>query len=462
MNDVSKTTKTDTQKDGGKTAFACQLKAARERTGKKQSQFYSQIKDGISPGDGSRTYDAISLTSNVSYNQYEIGKSFPSLPILRRLAYYCNVSADELLGIYDAKYYCRLIKKIFPDTALTTTDLPLAPDEWPNDTNCKLRIKVTAPEGREYYPSITELENIRKNCWDDYQLTLSKQIASHLRREIFREKLLREEFNYTDEQLVFLRKLAFLALNETFETPVIERNQTATNAFNDFCRQITANPQLYEGCFQGNIDIAICFYLMTNINPASAGNRIPALFKFHALKMQGGKNLPFTVPSAEFGKALSVMSKADGLLKRMNCDSNADLSYFKGGNPFHNEFYRFLISRIKSFTAVNSQQNGTPAPEDPSRVKTTEYNPVTHANLKILLLDKLVTEGKYFENGQWKAYTDYRPAFFSNDKETPLTAEEIKQLLNRDLFGFKPSKPQTKRPPGLTKSIHKGDGHGGY
>ena len=255
MNDDSKTSEKNTQQDGGKIAFACQLKAARERTGKNQSQFFSLIKKGKSPGDAIYTYDASSLKHNISYNQYEIAKNFPSLPELRRLAYYCNISADELLGMYDAKYFCRLIKKVYPDTAIITTDQPLSPDEWPNDANCKLRIKVTAPEGREYYPSITELENIRKSCWDDYQLTLSKQIASHLHRELFREKLLQEEFNYTDEQLGFLKILSFLALNETFQTPVIERTQTATNAFNDFCRHVTGNQNLYEGCFQGNIGL---------------------------------------------------------------------------------------------------------------------------------------------------------------------------------------------------------------
>ena len=461
MNDDSKTSEKNTQQDGGKIAFACQLKAARERTGKNQSQFFSLIKKGKSPGDAIYTYDASSLKHNISYNQYEIAKNFPSLPELRRLAYYCNISADELLGMYDAKYFCRLIKKVYPDTAIITTDQPLSPDEWPNDTNCKLRIKVTAPEGREYYPSITEMENIRKSCWDDYQLTLSKQIASHLHRELFREKLLQEEFNYTDEQIGFFKILSFLALNETFQTPVIERTQTATNAFNDFCRHVTGNQNLYEGCFQGNIDLAICFYLMTNINPVSAGNRIPALFKFHALKMQGGKHLPWNITSTAFGKALSELSRSDSLLKKMNSDDNDNLTYFKGGNPFHNEFYRFLISRIKSFTADDNPKNGKQAPEDSSSARTPEYNQTTHANLKMLFLDKLVRNGRYRENGEWKAFTDYCPAFFADINETA-TAEIIKTMLKKELFGAKPAKPQTKQPPGPSKSIHKGDGHGGY
>ena len=50
MNDDSKTSEKNTQQDGGKIAFACQLKAARERTGKNQSQFFSLIKKGKSPG----------------------------------------------------------------------------------------------------------------------------------------------------------------------------------------------------------------------------------------------------------------------------------------------------------------------------------------------------------------------------------------------------------------------------
>lgn len=459
MKDEIKTTEKDTQQDGGKTAFACQLKAARERTGKNQSQFFSLIKKGKSPVDAILTYDASSLKNNISYNQYEIAKNFPSLPELRRLAYYCNVSADELLGMYDAKYFCRLIKKIYPGTSLTSTGQPLAPDEWPNDTNCKLRIKVTVPEGKEYYPSINELETIRKSCWDDYQSALTKQIASHLHGEILREKLLREEFNFTNEQLLFLRRLAFLALNETFQTPVIERNQTATNAFNSFCKQVAGNPELYEGCFQGSIDIAICFYLMTNINPASFGARIPALFKFHALNRNRNEIASRYISAEEFAKALSELGREDGLLKRMNSDSNVNLSYFKDSNPFNNEFYRFLISRIKSFAADESAQNGKSVSEDSINAKISAYNLTTHVYIKKLFLDKLVKEGKYLENGKWKAFTNYRPAFVTNGKET---AEEIKTQLKKELFGAKPAKPKTKQPPGPGKSIHKGDSYGGY
>ena len=79
----------------------------------------------------------------------------------------------------------------------------------------------------------------------------------------------------------------------------------------------------------------------------------------------------------------------------------------------------------------------------------------------MLFLDKLVRKGRYRENGEWKAFADYCPAFFADINETA-TAEIIKTMLKKELFGAKPAKPQTKQPPGPSKSIHKGDGHGGY
>lgn len=462
MKNDTKATDKNVQQDGGKTAFACKLKAARERTGKNQSQFFSLIKKGKSPVEAIRTYDATALKSSISYNQYEIAKNYPTLPELRRLAFYCNVSADELLGMYDAKYFCRLIKKIYPDTTVTTTDQPLAPDEWPNDANCKLQIKVTAPGRKDYYPSIDKLESIRKNCWEEYQTDLTQQIASHLHREIFRETLLKEEFNYTDEQLGFLKKLSFLALNETLQTPVIESTQTARLAFATFCKAITSKPELYEGCFQSNIDIAICFYLMTNINPASAGNRIPALFKFYALQARFSENPPPNIPAEEVKKALSDMSTDDSLLKQMNPFSKEHLSYFKGSSPFDNEFYRFLLCQIESFIDDNNTQNEKASMDDSGNGKIPEYNQATHINAKTRFLSKLVEKGKYLEDGHWKAFTDYQPAFFGNDNNEFLTAEEVKRMLNKELFGAKPAKSKDKQRPGLRKNIHKDEGHGGY
>lgn len=459
MKDDTRKTAKDAQTEKAKKAFACQLKSARERTGKTQSQFFQLIHKGKTPGDDILTHDASSLGNNISYNQYEIAKNFPSLPELRRLAYYCNVSSDELLGMHDAKFFCRLIKEIYPDTSLITTDLPLASGEWPNDTEHKLQIKVTTDRGKEYFPSIEELESIRKNCWDSYQRDLARQIALYLRGELFKARMLSEEFSFSKEHLVFLKMLTFLALNETLQTPVIERTQTASIAFKIFCNNLKSNSNVYQGCFQGSIDNAICFYLMTNINPASAGNRIPALFKFYGLRMMYSKEfLPRGVSSTAFEQAVSELSKEDILLKKLFFD-NDNLSYFKDNNPFNNEFYRFLLSRIKDFINDDSTQNKESVTDDSIVVENARYTLETHVNTKKLFLDKLVSKGRYWEQGEWKAFTDYCPAFFA-DKHFPETADEMKRKLKMELFGAKPVKPQTKQPSGLQISQERHDRSG--
>ena len=458
MKDDTRKTAKDAQTEKAKKAFACQLKAARERTGKTQSQFFQLIKKGKSPGDAILTHDASSLKNNISYNQYEIAKNFPSLPELRRLAYYCNVSADELLGMYDAKFFCRLIKKIYPDTSLTTTDLPLASGEWPNDTDHKLQIKVTTDRGKEYFPSIEELEAIRKNCWNSYLKDLTRQIDVYLREELFKERLLSEEFGSSNEQLAFLKMLTFLALNETLQKPIIEKTQTATIAFNTFCNTLKSNSNVYQGCFQGSTDMAICFYLMTNLNPASVGNRLTALFKFYALRMHSREILPRDISSTAFEQAVSELSKEDILLKKLFFD-NENLSYFKDGQPFNNEFYRFLLSRIKAFINDDSTQNKESVTDDSIVVENARYTLETHVNTKKLFLDKLVSKGRYWEQGEWKAFTDYCPAFFA-DKHFPETADEMKRKLKMELFGAKPVKPQTKQPSGLQISQERHDRSG--
>ena len=454
MKDDTKSNKKDVKPDAAKTAFACKLKAARERTGKSQPQFFQLIQNGnISPEEDLPIFDKSPLTKYISYNQYEIAKNFPPLPELRRLAFHCNVSADELLGMYDAKYFCRLIKKIYPTASITATDQPLTPDEWPNDTAHKLQIKVTTPAGREYFPSINILEAIRQKCWDNYQMVLTEQIASYLQQEMFRY-----EFNYNKEQLEFIKKLNFLALAETSKEPLIGMNETAAKVLENYQNGILNNKELYDGCFRCNMDSAIYFYLMTNINPVDNGSRLPALFKLYALKMNGSKTKIPYVSDETFNTALTILIQGSSLTKRL---FNTDFSYFKDENPFNNEFCRFLLSRIKTFINGEGIQNGKPVLNDSIDMNKPEYNKTTYGNMKRLLLDKLVTEGKYFEDGEWKAFTDYRPAFLADDNMS-LNAEEIKTKLNRELFGAKPAKPKAKQPPGPIKLTSKGDGHGGY
>ena len=89
-----------------------------------------------------------------------------------------------------------------------------------------------------------------------------------------------------------------------------------------------------------------------------------------------------------------------------------------------------------------------------------QYNLTIHVKTKKLFLGKLVREGRYWEKEEWKAFTDYRPAFFAGN--VPETVEAIKNCLGIELFGAKPAKPKAKQPPGPIKPTSKDDGHGGY
>ena len=92
-------------------------------------------------------------------------------------------------------------------------------------------------------------------------------------------------------------------------------------------------------------------------------------------------------------------------------------------------------------------------------MENARYTLETHVNTKKLFLDKLVSKGRYWEQGEWKAFTDYRPAFFA-DKHFPETADEVKRKLKMELFGAKPVKPQTKQPSGLQISQERHDRSG--
>lgn len=433
------------QIDAKKAAFAYRLRNARERAGKSQSELFQLIREGrISPEDGSLVCDKSPLTSFMSYNLYEQARNFPPLPELRRLAYHCNVSADELLGMYDARYFYKLIKSVFRNTYITTTGQPLDEGEWPNDTNQKLQIKVTAPTGEECCPPINILEGIRKSCWNQYQAILTEQISSYLHRELFRNG-----FNYSEEQMAFFKRLAFVALNELFKEPIISKTQTAAKAFEDFQKTIRNNRELYEGCFNGSIDNAIFFFLVTNINPVDSGNRIPALFKLYALKMNNSRTNPQFISPAAFEKGLEdmIQSPNSTLLKKLFFD---DLSYFKDNPPFNNDLYRFLISRIDTFITGADKQAG---PQQPNgSTNDILQNKKRHLSMKKLLLDKLVMNGRYWEDDKWKAFADYSPAFLT-DANMPMTADEFRQKLAKELFGPRQEKPTGKGPIEPIKDI---------
>ena len=64
MKDDTRKTAKDAQTEKAKKAFACQLKSARERTGKTQSQFFQLIHKGKTPGDDILTHDAFPLCRN--------------------------------------------------------------------------------------------------------------------------------------------------------------------------------------------------------------------------------------------------------------------------------------------------------------------------------------------------------------------------------------------------------------
>jgi transcriptional regulator with XRE-family HTH domain len=423
-------------------AFASKLKAARIGTGLIQEKIWEHMRNGhASAEDETYIFEKSPLEKHQAYNLYETGKNSPSLSELRRLAYYCNVSTDELLGMYDTKYFYRLIKKKYPKTIITTTDKPLAQDKWPNEEDKELRIKVFS-SGAEYYPDIEALEGIQQACWNAYKTNLGNTIYSYLENE------LRKESNFSKDQLEFFERLHFLVLNELLNEPLIGSGQTATSAYESYSGIIKNNRELYEGCFQSNINNAIYFHLMTNIDP-SKDNRIPSYLKLYALKNFINSSAQKSNNKLDsYRRAVSYVIKMQGLRDTFATgNGEPDLDYFRDNTPFNNKFYRYLFGRIKDFATPQDNQLQLKGPND------DQENKKNHQEMIKRFLQKLVYEGKYWEGDTWKAFTNYRPKCFNSfyNAENP-KVEEIKKELYNELFGSHRIPPEDLTPTQNTKN----------
>lgn len=171
------------------------IKAARKRKKLSQAELMNQLKGADKTG----LFKAIETKNEKTdgtntLTQYETGRRTPSPDRLRRLAFCLGVTTDDLLGMYDERFFYRIINSLncLEDANyqykadLTISDEIQSEDEWPNDGNRKLNLQVTVTNTNSplylqtLTPNIQELKNIRESSWMQYENDLKKRIDKYL------------------------------------------------------------------------------------------------------------------------------------------------------------------------------------------------------------------------------------------------------------------------------------------
>ena len=175
------------------------LKTARKRKKLSQTELLNQLKGADETGlfKVNETKNEKADSAN-TLTQYETGRRAPSPDRLRRLAFYLNVTTDELLGMYDERFFyniinnlaCRKDESYQYKACLSLSDERQSEDEWPNEGNRKLNLQVAVTNTKTptylqtLTPNIQELKNIQAASWMQYENDLKKKIDRYLYEQL--------------------------------------------------------------------------------------------------------------------------------------------------------------------------------------------------------------------------------------------------------------------------------------
>ena len=174
------------------------IKTARKRKRFSQAELMNQLNDaktGLFKASETKNEKADSTNT---LTQYETGRRAPSPERLRRLAFCLDVTTDELLGMYDERFFYKIINNLpcRKDASyqykarLSLSDERQLEDEWPNDGNRKLNLQVTVTNAKSptylqtLTPNIQELKNIQASSWMQYEDDLKKKIDRYLYEQL--------------------------------------------------------------------------------------------------------------------------------------------------------------------------------------------------------------------------------------------------------------------------------------
>ena len=242
------------------------IKEARENAGLTQSELAKRLSEDLGKYDS-----GLSLNNPSTLNNYEKGNRQASLPILRLIAYHCNVSLDNLLNLYDERFFCKFIS----DIKNQLSDEPLYEANLETDNKLVVTSKTEDKEGnpyiRKYCPSIEELRIIQKKSWDVYWEILSAEMDSFLREKISKA--------VTFWQSDFSSYMAFSHIlrqtNPETEWP---------SSFQEFVKKFKEKKviRLYKIIGQ-NVSPFIHLYFFTGINPLAEPDKMIRALILYAL-----------------------------------------------------------------------------------------------------------------------------------------------------------------------------------
>jgi transcriptional regulator with XRE-family HTH domain len=294
-----------------KAAYPCKplgkaIKAARTRKDIRQKDLQKQFQGNDITGlfraikVGSKTKDH---TNTVT--QYETGRRTPSPDRLRRLAFCLGVTTDELLGMYDERFFYRIIHNLacqndpnyIYNADLTLSDEVQSEDEWPNKENRKLNLQVTVtnannpPYQQTLTPNIGELKKIQEISWMQYENDLKRRIDNYLYAH-----MLSDDKTLLSDLSLYIALTSLLALvtdNEeipaslTYITQSTFAKMITNSNFYSLCNDIQKENEPAFTVFGKKICTLILFFYFTGIDPLE---HVTALI-LHGLKKRADAEL---------------------------------------------------------------------------------------------------------------------------------------------------------------------------
>ena len=158
------------------------IKEARDKAGLNQSKLFEILNEDL------KKYDpGLSMKNQSTLNNYEKGIRQTPPPLLRLIAYHCNVSVDDILNLYDERFFCKFISGIkshLSGQCIYNANLEA-------DNKLEITINTEDKQGnpciRKYYPSLEELKNIQTKSWDTYRKILGAEMDSFLHEKISKD-----------------------------------------------------------------------------------------------------------------------------------------------------------------------------------------------------------------------------------------------------------------------------------
>ena len=436
------------------------LKEARRNIKLNQIQFQDKLKEADEIGlfkankeenKKSRKNENAEANSNKKANgsstltQYETGRRVPSPDRLRRLAFCLGVTTDELLGMYDERFFYRIINNLvcrkdpscLYEATLALSDKNQAEDEWPNKDNRKLDLKVrlktaySSPGPDKLTLDIGELKKIQEESWMQYEDDLKRRIDDYLYDKI----------TSVDETLLSDLSL-YIALVSILPHTVIEKNpviQTLRKrspftdtvkefGFYDLCKHLQNEKKLIFALFGKRICALVFFFCFTGIDPLLNATALI----FHALKNRvdellgadkhydmrdsfnrgikklnnemlfaKGEDSPETTNNKDWSKnkALIYQFIFDKLYKSNQLPEIIKPENFH--NPYENACHKLILHAARSFCNIPAAQYDD-TEKKIRHFSETDSKDIEH--IKICLLDKLTeTNTNYLKRCKtWK------------------------------------------------------------